>query len=69
MLLFAGPRLAALATILAAAILAAACSSKSPQELSDDNRYRLLEGVTATTVRDFVRRVFDYDAYIEVQRS
>ena len=37
--------------------------------LSDDNRYRLLEGVTATTVRNFVRRVFDDDAYIEIQRS
>ena len=37
--------------------------------LSDDNRYRLLEGVTATTVHNFVRRVFDEDAYIEVQRS
>ena len=37
--------------------------------LYDGNRYRLLDRVTATTVRDFVRRVFGEDAYIEVQRS
>lgn len=37
--------------------------------LNDGNRYQLLDGVTAGTVRDFVRRVFGDDAYIEVQRS
>ena len=37
--------------------------------LYDGNRSGLLDDVTATTVRDFVRRVFGGDAYIEVQRS
>lgn len=37
--------------------------------LTDENRWRLLERVSAATVRDLARRAFDLGAYIEVQRS